>query len=338
MTAFAWGAPPARARIRVEPEDFRVIEELGHKPDGDGEHLWLWLEKREQNTAFVATELARAAGVHPRQVSFAGLKDRNAVTRQYFSIHLPGRPDPDWASWSLDGVAILKASRSSRKIQRGRLAGNRFELVLRQLDGDLDALAERLQIVSDHGVPNGFGEQRFGGNNLARARALFSGELRRKPSKNKRGFYLSAARSLLFNRVLAERIAEGSWNCLLPGDVAMLDGSHSWFRADPEDSEQQQRCAALDIHPTGPLFGEGEQAVTGSAAEIEDRVLAKEPVLVQGLLQFRLQAQRRALRMRVRDLAWTFDPEQQALQLGFGLGQGSYATSVLRELVDYESV
>ena len=188
MTPYAWGPPPARAQIRTEPEDFRVIEDLGHTPDGEGEHLWLWIEKREQNTAFVATELARAAKVHPRQVSFAGLKDRNAVTRQYFSIHLPGQPDPDWASWRLEGVQILQAQRSSRKIQRGRLTGNGFELILRDLEGDLDELTARLVTIRDHGVPNGFGEQRFGGNNLARARALFTGQLRRKPSKNKRGF------------------------------------------------------------------------------------------------------------------------------------------------------
>ncbi|TVQ32953.1 MAG: tRNA pseudouridine(13) synthase TruD [Wenzhouxiangella sp.] len=334
MTPYAWGPPPARASIRTEPEDFRVIEDLGHKPDGDGEHLWLWVEKREQNTAFVATELARAAGVHPRQVSFAGLKDRNAVTAQYFSIHLPGRPDPDWASWSLEGIQILEASRSSRKIQRGRLNGNRFELVLRDLDGDLDALETRLATVRDHGVPNGFGEQRFGGNNIARARALFAGQMRRKPSKNKRGFYLSAARSLLFNQVLAERIGQGNWNRLLPGDVAMLDGSHSWFVADPTDPDQIKRCTELDIHPTGPLVGEGENPVTDQVAELEARITAAEPDLVQGLHKFRLQAQRRALRMRIKDLTWQYTPDHKQLHLNFNLGQGSYATSVLRELVE----
>ena len=337
MTPYAWGTPPASANIRVQPDDFRVIEDLGHEPSGEGEHLWLWVEKREQNTAFVATELARAAGVHPRQVSFAGLKDRNAVTRQYFSIHLPGRPDPDWQNWTIEGICIHRAERSHRKIQRGRLAGNRFELMLRDLDGDLDALEARLVQVRNHGVPNGFGEQRFGGNNLARARALFAGELRRKPSKNKRGFYLSSARSLLFNQVLAERIGQGTWNRLIPGDVVMLDGSQSWFKADPADPEQLQRCADLDIHPTGPLVGEGENPVSDQAAAIEERITAAEPDLVQGLHHFRLQAQRRALRMRIQHLTWELTPAKTELHLSFNLGQGSYATSVLRELVDYST-
>ncbi|MFU8833112.1 MAG: tRNA pseudouridine(13) synthase TruD, partial [Wenzhouxiangella sp.] len=241
MTATAWGGPPAKGLIRSCPEDFRVLENLGHQPDGDGEHLWLWVEKREQNTVFVATELARAAGVHPRHVSFAGLKDRNAVTRQYFSIHLPGQADPDLTDWQPEGITILEAQRSSRKIQRGRLEGNSFELVVRDMEGDLDQLEQRLINVRDEGVPNGFGEQRFGGNNLARAHALFAGKLRRKPSKNKRGFYLSAARSLIFNLVLAERIENGTWNRLIDGDVASLEGSHSWFPADPSDPEQIER-------------------------------------------------------------------------------------------------
>ncbi len=334
MTPYAWGGPPARGRIRVTPEDFRVTENLGHVPDGEGEHLWLWIEKREQNSAFVATALARAAGVHPRQLSFAGLKDRHAVTRQWFSLHLPGQPDPPWQDWALDGITILEASRSRRKIQRGRLAGNRFELTVRELDGELEALNDRLQRIRDHGAPNGFGEQRFGGNNLSRARALFAGQLRRKPSKDKRGFYLSAARSYLFNRVLEQRIADGSWNRLIDGDVAMLDGSHSHFPADWQDQEQIERCRLLDLHPTGPLAGEGESPVGGAVAELEAAVLDAEPELVQGLKQFRLQHQRRALRMRVAALEWSF-PEPDVLCLSFVLGAGSYATAVLRELVDY---
>ncbi|MGY6555422.1 MAG: tRNA pseudouridine(13) synthase TruD, partial [Wenzhouxiangella sp.] len=126
---FAWGGPAGRGLIRVRPEDFEVEEVLGHQPSGAGEHLWLWLEKREQNTVDVAAMLARATGTHPRDVSFAGLKDRNAVTRQFFSIHLAGRADPNWSDWQLPGVRILTAERSARKIQRGRLKGNRFILV-----------------------------------------------------------------------------------------------------------------------------------------------------------------------------------------------------------------
>jgi tRNA pseudouridine13 synthase len=332
MTEFAWGGPPVTGRLRERPEDFRVTECLGHTPDGDGEHLWLWIEKRERNTTDVADALARAAGVHPRQVSFAGLKDRNAVTGQYFSIHLPGNDDPPWEDWRIDGVEILEARRSSRKIRRGRLTGNRFEIRVRGLQGDRDVLIERLQQVRAHGVPNGFGEQRFGGNNIARAHALFAGKLRRKPSKHKRGFYLSAARSLIFNQVLARRIEAHTWNRLVSGDVAMLEGSSSWFFPEADDSELGERCERLDIHPTGPLVGLGESPVSGQVADLEQAMFEQQHELVEGLCKFRLKHERRALRMKVSQLEWTW-PDPQTLSLSFKLGQGCYATSVLRELI-----
>lgn len=332
---FAWGGPAATGRIRVEPEDFAVSEVLGHEPDGEGEHLWLWVSKRERNTVDVAGDLARAAGVHLKQVGFAGLKDRNAVTRQYFSIHLPGMATPDWAAWTIDGVTIESGTRSARKIQRGRLRGNRFELIVRNLEGDLDALAHRLDAVRDQGVPNGFGEQRFGGNNVSRALALFRGELRRKPSKTKRGFYLSAARSLVFNHLLAERIERGDWNRLIDGDLAMLDGSRSFFPADSTDPEQQKRCREQDIHPSGPMPGQGDSPAEGEAAELENRIFATHRELIDGLANFGMKQERRPLRMRVGDLEWSF-PDEKTMKLAFSLGTGSYATSVLRELVDYE--
>lgn len=333
MTDFAWGGPAVTGVIRTQPEDFRVIENLGYEPTGQGEHLWLWIEKRQANTVDVARDLARLAGVHPRTVSFAGLKDRNAVTRQPFSIHLPGKPDPDWAQWPDQPFKVLSATRHARKIQRGRLAGNAFELIIRELEGDLPRLERHLRTVAEHGVPNGFGEQRFGGNNIARAKALFSGELGRKPSKAKRGFYLSAARSLIFNLVLAERIAAKNWNHLIDGDIAMLDGTRSVFVADAGDADQQQRCQRLDLHPTGPLPGLGEPANEGAAAEIERMVFEQQADLVAGLENFGLKAERRALRMRVADLDWSLEGNMLALR--FNLQRGCYATSVLREIIDY---
>lgn len=333
MSDHAWGEPPVAGVIRSYPEDFRVYEHLGYEPDGDGEHLWVEIEKRGANTDFVAGALARLAGVRRRDVSFAGLKDRNAVTRQWFSIHLPGRPDPDLSDPGMEEVNILASRRARRKIQRGRLDGNAFELVVRDLDGDRDGLVERLQTIRDHGIPNGFGEQRFGGNNIARAHRLFRGELGRS-AKARKGFYLSAARSLIFNRVLAERIRQGNWNRLIPGDVAMLDGSHSIFAVDPEDPDQQRRCRELDLHPTGPLAGTGESGVTGPAAEIEEAVVARERELAAGLEKFRVEARRRALRMRVAELKWQLVGDSE-LRLSFRLPAGSYATAVLRELVRY---
>lgn len=329
----AWGGPPCRGRIRCTPEDFVVVEELGHAPTGEGEHWWVLIEKRERNTVDVANALAAFAGVHPRHVGFGGLKDRHAVTRQYFSVHMPGREEPDWHGWDEPGIRVIEAARSARKIQRGRLSGNHFELVVRELDGDLDALGECLARVRDHGVPNGFGEQRFGGNNIARAHALFRGELRRKPSKSKRGFYLSAARSLIFNHVLAERIRRGDWNKLIDGDLAMLDGTRSFFAADPGDGDQVRRCRELDLHPTGPLAGVGDSPAGGEAGRIENEVFADHAELAEGLARFGMAQQRRALRMKVSGLAWEI--EDAVLRLRFSLNSGSYATAVLRELIDY---
>lgn len=335
MTAeFAWGGPVATGLIRQRPEDFRVIEQTGYGPDGDGEHLWVEVEKRELNTLDVARRLAELAGVTLREVGFAGLKDRNAVTVQPFTIQLPGRADPDTADWSDASMQVLSTDRHSRKIQRGRLAGNRFELTVRRIEGDAAGIHARLTTIADHGVPNGFGEQRFGGNNIARAYRLFRGELRRKPSKSKRGFYLSAARSLIFNQVLARRIADATWNRLIDGDEVMLDGTRSTFPADAGDPDQQRRVEQLDLHPTGPMAGRGSGRVGGMAAKIEAEVLADHDELVQGLARFQIDADRRALRMRVLDLDWR-QPDPDTLVLAFGLRSGCYATTVLREVLDY---
>ncbi|MGK7295534.1 MAG: tRNA pseudouridine(13) synthase TruD [Candidatus Wenzhouxiangella sp. M2_3B_020] len=334
MAEHAHGGPVGTGRIRVAPEDFRVDERLGYSPSGEGEHLWLDVEKRGLNTMDAAARLAELAGVPVRAVGFGGLKDRNAVTRQPFSIHLAGREDPDWRSWSDGQLMIRSAARHHRKIRRGRLKGNRFRIVVRDLDADPDAIADRLHRVVATGVPNRFGEQRFGGNNIARAYRLFRGELRRSPSKRKRGFYLSAARSLIFNRVLDARIADGTWNRVIDGDIVMLDGTRSTFAADAADPDIRRRVGEQDLHPTGPLVGEGASGVSGSAARLEDEIVEGHRELAEGLAKFRLEADRRALRMRVLDLEWTFEGAD-VLVLRFSLRSGCYATAVLRELLEY---
>lgn len=335
---YAHGGPAGTGAIRVQPEDFRVVEDTGYTPSGEGEHLWLEIEKRGMNTVDVARRLAQLAGVPVRAVGFAGLKDRNAVTRQPFTIQLPGQDDPDCAGWDAEGngesMRIVNVDRHNRKIQRGRLTGNRFELVVRELEGERAGLEERLRRIAELGVPNGFGEQRFGGNNIARAHRLFRGELRRAPSKSKRGFYLSAARSLIFNQVLAGRILAGTWNRVIEGEIVMLDGSRSTFAADAEDPEIQARCKAQDLHPTGPLVGEGAPEVSGQAAALEREVIDQQRELAEGLARFRLNTERRPLRMRVIDLEWEFQGSD-ALALRFSLRAGCYATAVLRELLEY---
>ena len=126
---YAYGQPEVTARLRLLPEDFCVTEIPLVQPDGEGEHVWLWLRKRNENTPRVAEQLARFAGVHPRQVSYAGLKDRSAVTEQWFSVQMPGRDAPDWQGLNSETLTVLRHARHSRKLRRGALKGNRFRIL-----------------------------------------------------------------------------------------------------------------------------------------------------------------------------------------------------------------
>ncbi|RRQ20030.1 tRNA pseudouridine(13) synthase TruD [Thiohalobacter thiocyanaticus] len=330
----AFGSPLGRARLRVEPEDFAVIELPLVEPAGEGEHAWLWVRKRGQNTDWVAGQLARLAGVKPRDVSYAGLKDRHAVTEQWFSVQLPGRPDPDWNALEAEGVTVVEARRHSRKLRRGALRGNRFRLRLRDFDGDAGALMERAALLNVRGLPNYFGAQRFGrdGGNLEAARRMFADPRRRLP-RQKRGLYLSAARSFLFNRVLAERVRRGDWDRCLAGDVMQLDGRSALFAAPECEPELETRLKALEVHPTGPLWGRGESLCSGECARLEADCLAAEAELREGLERAGPELDRRALRVRVEGLQVT--PEGSDLWLEFDLPAGSYATVLLDQLVEW---
>lgn len=332
----AHGDAVLAARFRERHEDFVVEEIAGFEPSGQGEHLLLTIEKRGLNTAEVARRLAAWAGVRDVAIGYAGLKDRHAVTRQRFSVHLPGRDAPDTASLEGEGLRVLSSARHSRKLPRGALAGNRFELLLREVQGDREAIAGRLEAISRDGVPNYFGEQRFGraGDNVEQALAMFAG---RRVRREERSLLLSAARSELFNRVLVARVAEGSWNTGLEGEVWMLDGRRSVFGPESPTPELQARCAGFDIHPTGPLWGRGELRTQGACRALEDAILAAgdAPALRAGLEAAGLEQERRALRMRPAALAWQW--EADGLRLAFELPPGAYATTVLAELGDLES-
>jgi tRNA pseudouridine13 synthase len=339
------------ARIRACPEDFRVDEELGFSPDGEGEHSLLHIQKRNRNTDQIARQLARHAGVRARDVSYCGLKDRVAVTSQWFSVWLPGKEDPDWSSMEDEGLKILEQSRHRRKLQRGALQGNRFEIVLRDIfrdnKGEQSEIEKRLSRIKQQGVPNYFGEQRFGrdGGNLLSAQTMFEGK--RIKDRFLRGVYLSSARSFLFNEVLAERVRKSNWNTIVPGEAIMLDGSRSFFVCDQVDEVIAQRLKDNDIHPSGPLWGRGELSAQDEAGKLEKTVVASHSAFCEGLEKAGLKQERRALRLSVNDLQWTWldGLEQEAgtktfhekrtsdLQLTFTLPAGAYATAVLREVV-----
>jgi tRNA pseudouridine13 synthase len=324
------------ATLRSRPEDFQVHEDMPFALTGGGEHLWLRVRKRGFNTEQVARHLARAAGVAPRAVGYAGLKDRHAVTEQWFSLHLPGRPDPVWDALPA-GVEVLEAVRHGRKLQRGALRGNRFEIVLRECQGDASLLAARLEVLQREGVPNYFGEQRFGHDrdNVARARAMFAND---EPvrDRHRRGLYLSAARAWLFNEVLATRIRDGNWQTALAGEACILAGSHSFFVADAADETLRRRLVEHDIHLSGPMWGAGDVPTRAAVAELERAVVAQHADLAAGLEREGLRQERRALRVIPQNLeAVAINPGDWRLR--FSLPAGSYATAVLRELADYHS-
>lgn len=334
MTALplAFGAPLLTASIRSTPEDFQVDELPAFEATGEGEHLLLDIRKRGANTVAVAKQLAQWAGLPEMAVSYAGQKDRHAVTTQRFSVHLPRRVAPDLAALASDEVQVLASTWHNRKLQRGALAGNRFKLVLRDLQGDAAAIDERLRLIAARGLPNWFGEQRFGrdGGNVPAALQMFAG---RRVRKDQRSMLLSAARSALFNRVLAARVEQGNWDTPLDGEVWMLDGSRSVFGPEPMSDVLAERLARFDIHPSAPLWGVGELRSTDAARALEEQALSDDQALAlrAGLEEAGLKQERRALRLRpaLMQHQWL---AADVLELSFALPPGCYATAVLHEL------
>ena len=328
------GLPPARAILSTDPEDFQVTEIEKFRPDGDGTHAWLRIRKRRVNTEEVATALARLAGVPRSAVGFAGMKDRLAVATQWFSVDLAGRAEPRWAALESKALEVLEVAAHRRKLRRGALLGNRFVIVLREVEiAAGTGLDERLGAIRDGGVPNYFGPQRFGrdGANLRLARALLV-ERQRIHDRFRRGLALSAARAHVFNRVLAARVTADVWAAPVPGDVMMLDGRGSVFSLERVDDETVARAARGEIHPTGPLWGRGTRMVAGAAREIEDSVVAEMAALCEGLEYSGLAQDRRALRVVVRGLECRIEPPRR-MRLAFTLPPGAYATAVLGEMV-----
>jgi len=331
----AYGAPVGEAVLRARAEDFTVEEDLGFAPAGAGAHLLLRVRKTDANTPWVARELARAVRCRPQEVGYAGLKDRRAIAIQWFSVPRPREP-LDLEALHGEGFEVLEAHAHNRKLPRGALAGNCFAVRLRTAAGTGEQLAERLAprlaAIAARGVPNYFGPQRFGrdGANLDPV----AGTVARLPAAA-RGFRLSAARSMVFNAVLAARVADGSWERLLTGDLANLDGRGSIFGVAATDETLESRCARLEIHPTGPLWGAGEPRTGAGVLALERRIGAEFAAQCALCAAAGMAQERRSLRLRVAQLECAV--ESDAVLLRFRLTRGSFATAVLRELVDASS-
>jgi len=315
---YAHGGPLIEGLLRASTEDFLVDEVLGFEPSGEGEHEYLHIRKTGLNTAQLAKNIARLAGVKPMDVGYAGLKDRHAVTTQWFSVYRPKGEAVDWSQLESEPIELLQASRHQQKLRRGQHAANQFRLKLTDCVGDFDSLEQRFKQIETQGVPNYFGLQRFGfgGGNLAAAQRLL---VDKQPVRNRqlRGLYISAARSYLFNQVLRTRIEESSWLNIEDGDVA----------SDVDTNK-----------PTGPLWGRGRLASGQRISELETTIIEKFSDWCHGLEHAGLKQERRRLCLPVTELTWSRHQQaddRSTIEVAFGLPVGGYATSVIREFVDY---
>lgn len=351
-------APISSARFKQSVVDFQVDELLDIELSGAGEHLWLLIKKSGMNTSFVADQLAKWAKIPGRDVGYSGLKDRQAVTTQWFSLRIPKGELPELSFDELitanlnsetESVQVLKQDWHSKKLNRGTHKANKFVIRLTDIELNPKVAAttaeadEVLTLISKAGVPNYFGEQRFGrqGNNIVSALEWFEqGTINgRKPhpkkSRDLQSLLLSSARSAIFNQIVSARVEQDNWDKALEGDVFNLNGSGSVFTVEQLDQEIQQRLDSGDIHPTAPLWGIKNDKVSGAAKALEQQVVAQYPVLqrlAQGLEKKELKTMRRATRLPVSDLSWTW-PDEQSLLLQFTLPTGTFATSVLANLV-----
>jgi tRNA pseudouridine13 synthase len=333
--AYLYGKPKVTGLLRSKMSDFKVFEQLPFKPCGEGEHLLIHIRKTGANTIFVARQLAKYFEVKDQLVSYAGLKDRFAVTEQWFGIHVPGKKEYDLSDLNIEGVEVLFYSRHNKKLKIGALTGNRFELTLREVS-DVDELMRRWHTISAFGVPNYFGEQRFGidAGNIEKAQSLFSGT--KVKDKKKRGIYLSAARSIIFNDMLSQRIEQQKFESLVSGDVFMLAGTQSVFLADDIDESIVSRFKGKDIDLTAPMWGAGDLMTQGEAQSFEQEVADKHPEFCLGLPRFGLKQERRRIRLSFTDSE--IQSNNDLVTLSFFLPSGCYATTILRELLVYQDL
>ncbi|ENL1642633.1 tRNA pseudouridine(13) synthase TruD [Raoultella ornithinolytica] len=328
------GKPQGQGILKANPEDFVVVEDLGFAPDGEGEHLLVRILKTDCNTRFVADALAKFLKIHAREVSFAGQKDKHAVTEQWLCARLPGKEMPDLSKFQLEGCQVLEYARHKRKLRLGALKGNQFTLILREIS-DRDDVERRLQAVAAQGVPNYFGAQRFGigGSNLLGAlRWAESGAPLR--DRNKRSFWLSAARSGLFNQQVSIRLKKPEFNQVVDGDALQLAGRGSWFVATPEERAQlQERVDNRELMITAALPGSGEWGSQREALAAEQAAVAEETQLQALLVREKVEAARRAMLLYPQQMGWNWW-DDVTVELRFWLPAGSFATSVVRELIN----
>lgn len=335
--AYLNGKPTATGLLKAQPDHFQVRENLGFEFTGSGEHLMVRIRKTGENTSFVANELAKTCGVKSKDVSWAGLKDRHAVTEQWLSVHLPKGEMPDFSQFlaQYPSIEILATDRHNKKLRPGDLIGNAFTITLTEVS-DIEDVLKRLDAVSKIGVPNYFGSQRFGhdGNNLNEARRWGRENVRTR-NQNKRSLYLSAARSWIFNTILSNRIEKSLFTHSVEGDLLEQNGSQVVATATNLNG-LNQAIQAGEACLTAAMAGDNALPTTADALALEQPYLDAEPDLMALIRGNRMRHDRRAIALRPQDLTWQV--EGSSIHLNFSLDAGCFATAIIRELVDAKEV
>ncbi|WP_371195653.1 tRNA pseudouridine(13) synthase TruD [Glaciecola sp. SC05] len=339
------GSPLSTGDIKTYADDFVVEEQLGFELTGEGEHHLLWIEKTNTNTAFVAEQLAKFSGISLRDISYAGRKDKFARTRQYFSVYQGKHSCPNWQDFESPDISILNATRHNKKLRTGALQGNKFSLIVRNVATlDPQLWQQRMLQIQNFGVPNYYGQQRFGemhtakgivlNGNLSLGMRMAQGE--KIKNRNKRSMAISALRSYLFNEVLSQRVSTGLHTQIMMGDALQLAGSNSYFVVSASDNIDAlyKRLAEQDVQITAPLLGSGKSAVQADTEAFESGLLAQHPAIIKTLTDVGLKQERRPILLYPKDIQWSL--EDNNLHLSFSLPSGCFATAVLREIIASE--
>lgn len=330
---FAHGGPKARALFKTSPDDFFVHELFTNGFSGDGEHILLHIEKRGLNTEDLVKSLARAVNKPVRALSYAGLKDRQSTSTQWISIHAPGEDIAGLSELNGSGWRVLEHTRHNKKIRPGYLAGNKFIIRLKNVS-DINSLIEKYQQIELSGVPNYFGEQRFGrdAGNLYQADEVLT---KGKKVKDRflKGLYFSAARSWVYNQILAQRVLATNWNKAISGDVMQLSGTHSIFKSEEQFEELNKRISERDISPASPMPGKGDIMAYGESLALINDIYSQWSPWIKGLQQQGLEQAWRANILYPKQMEYQING--QDVELSFVLPAGAYATVVLREMVNY---
>lgn len=333
--AYPYGTAQVSGTIKAQAADFKVVENLGFEPSGEGEHLFLLIEKTGLSTHELIDALALDFKLKPRDIGYSGLKDKLAVTQQWLSLHMPGQMH-QFEMPEINGYTVLQQGWHHRKLKPGTHRTNSFEVIIRNLEGFTEEAAQQIDSIKSWGMANYFGQQRFGEqqDNVSRAIQVFGNQRKtRKLSRNKRSLYISALRSHLFNKVLSNRIELEQWIEPIDGDVFMLAGSHSIFHENLND-EILNRYQCFDISSTASLYGEGDSKLQGEALDIEKQVYAENPAIVDCLLAQKAKLQMRPTRVAVDDLSVEYQEKEKTLLIKATLPSGSYFTTLLNHFVD----